>query len=273
MSFNHGLHTGDILTNDELKAIFKCSPQGGMRRALKTNTLVIISNHVESIYDDRWFGDVFHYTGMGLIGAQSLEYSQNKTLAQSDSNRVAVYLMEVFAPQKYTFIGQVKLAAAPYQEAQPDSEDNVRQVWVFPLRLVEGQSVLLPEKVVTGKCELVEKKAQRLSDAVIRERVRYVKPTVGARQVVTDSYERNTYIAEYAKRRANGICQLCIQPAPFSDKNGRPYLETHHIIWLSQGGEDSVLNTVALCPNCHRKMHALDRVEDKDRLLENNQAI
>lgn len=31
-------------------------------------------------------------------------------------------------------------------------------------------------------------------------------------------------------------------------------METHHVVWLSQGA-DSVDNTVALCPNCHRKMH------------------
>jgi 5-methylcytosine-specific restriction protein A len=37
MSFNHVLKTGDILSNDQLRELFKCSPQGGMRRALKTN--------------------------------------------------------------------------------------------------------------------------------------------------------------------------------------------------------------------------------------------
>lgn len=42
-----------------------------------------------------------------------------------------------------------------------------------------------------------------------------------------------------------------------SNKKGEPYLETHNIVWLSQCGEDSVENTVGLCPNCQRKMHAL----------------
>jgi len=244
-----------------------------MRRSLKTNTLVIISNHVESVYDDRWLGDVFHYTGMGLTGEQSLEYAQNKTLAQSNINGVLVYLLEVFAPQQYTFIGQVKLAAAPYHEKQPDSEGTVRKVWIFPLELVNENSPLLPEVVLERKFELVEKKARRLSDAAIGERVLYAQSKAGSRQVVTTTYERNAYIAEYAKRRANGVCQLCDQPAPFAGKNGQPYLETHHIIWLAQGGEDSVLNTVALCPNCHRKMHVLDQVEDKNRLIGRNSTI
>lgn len=76
------------------------------------------------------------------------------------------------------------------------------------------------------------------------------------------SYVRNEYITEYAKRRANGTCQLCRKEAPFKDKNGRPYLEVHHIVPLSEGGEDSIENTVALCPNCHRKMHSLGDVKD-----------
>ena len=40
------------------------------------------------------------------------------------------------------------------------------------------------------------------------------------------------------------------------------YLETHHIKWLAAGGEDKLDNTVALCPNCHRKMHILNKQTD-----------
>jgi hypothetical protein len=53
---------------------------------------------------------------------------------------------------------------------------------------------------------------------------------------------------------------------PFRTKQGAPYLEAHHIEWLARGGADTLANTVALCPNCHRKMHALDREEDRRRL-------
>ena len=37
-------------------------------------------------------------------------------------------------------------------------------------------------------------------------------------------------------------------------------------MWLSEGGEDSIENTVALCPNCHRKMHVVNLQEDIDKL-------
>lgn len=77
------------------------------------------------------------------------------------------------------------------------------------------------------------------------------------RIVMSEQKYRDPYIAEWAKRRAKGICLLCDEPAPFIDDKGKPYLEAHHIVWLSEGGKDSVQNVVALCPNCHRKMHVL----------------
>lgn len=86
------------------------------------------------------------------------------------------------------------------------------------------------------------------------------------KQTTSSSFSRSPYIAQYAKRRANGFCQLCDNPAPFVAANGEPYLESHHVIWLSQGGQDSIENTVALCPNCHRKMHIINGQADVAKL-------
>lgn len=87
------------------------------------------------------------------------------------------------------------------------------------------------------------------------------------REVTTTQYVRDAYVAEGAKRRADGICQLCGNDAPFKDADGKPFLEVHHIIWLSEGGADSPENTVALCPNCHRKMHNLKNPDEVSFLL------
>lgn len=84
----------------------------------------------------------------------------------------------------------------------------------------------------------------------------------------TNTYIRDRYISEYARRRAKGICQLCEEPAPFNDKNGEPFLEVHHVIPLAEGGNDSLENTVAICPNCHRKMHSLNLEEDVQKLIQ-----
>lgn len=75
--------------------------------------------------------------------------------------------------------------------------------------------------------------------------------------------KRSPDVAAYTRQRANGVCDLCGQNAPFIDKNGIPYLESHHLITLSEGGPDVIFNTVALCPNCHRKIHMLASHDDK----------
>jgi len=231
-----GLKSGDVLNNKRLCDVFGCSPQGGMRRAIATNTLVLISNHVKSIYDDRWIDDVFHYTGMGSEGDQSLEFMQNRTLNESKYNGVNVHLFEVFREQEYIYTGEVVLA------------------------------VVIDSNTVIQNYDLKVKKAKRLSDAELSKRANMANRSNGSRKTVSTQYDRNPWVSENAKRQANGICQLCKQPAPFIKSNGEPYLEAHHIVWLAKEGEDTPQNTVALCPNCHRKMHVLDDEKDIERL-------
>lgn len=268
MSFNPGLHENDIIDNNRLVDIFKCSPQGGMRRSNDTNTLVLVSNHVRSIYDDRWEDDVLHYTGMGSKGDQSLSFMQNKTLAQSETNGVNVFLFEVFKERQYTYIGQVHLADKPYEESQLDEDNSNRRVWVFPLKLI-GQNVhaAIDKNALEELYSMKAKEARRLSDDELKKRAQATPKQRGQRNATVIQHDRSPWISEYAKRRAKGACQLCLQPAPFSNAKGEPYLETHHIIWLAKGGEDSIENTVALCPNCHRKMHILNHKADLEFLI------
>ena len=131
------LKLGDILNNRELCSIFKCANQGGMRRSLKTKTLVIISNHDSPLYLDRWENQILHYTGMGKKGDQNLEHFQNRTLAESATNGVSVHLFEVKIKQEYSYIGQVKLVKPPYFENQADENGDSRQVFVFPLKIID----------------------------------------------------------------------------------------------------------------------------------------
>lgn len=68
-------------------------------------------------------------------------------------------------------------------------------------------------------------------------------------------YERSPEVKGWVLDRANGQCELCKEPAPFKTKTGKDYLEVHHLIRLADDGPDIVDNCVALCPNCHRKLH------------------
>ena len=268
MDFDPGLKIGEEINNDRLCEIFLCSGQGGMRKSNKTNTLVIVSKHVGRIYDDRWIGETLHYTGMGLEGDQEIHLSQNKTLSQSKTNGVDLHLFEKFKEREYTYRGRIELSGEPYEERQPDLKGNIRRVWMFPLRVKDRDHFSIDLTIQRGLEKEKEKKARKLSIEELKKRVKFSPRVPGNRDVKTKTYERSSIVSELAKRRAGGRCQLCLMEAPFKTKDGSPYLETHHIVWLSNGGEDTPENTVALCPNCHRKMHSLNLKKDRVFLID-----
>jgi len=91
-----------------------------------------------------------------------------------------------------------------------------------------------------------------------------IKPQQKIREAIVTL--RNPAVKAYVLKQSQGNCEDCGSKAPFIMADGRPYLEVHHIKHLADGGSDTVENTVALCPNCHRALHyALNkdqRVED-----------
>lgn len=258
---------------------FECGNMGGMRRSKKTNTLILICDHTKGLYDDMWHGDVLHYTGMGKVGDQVLQGNQNKTLYESGDNGIQVHLFEVLKPAEYIYRGGVKLVDKPYQEIQNDDEGNQRKVWMFPIKPIHSDLVVTPKKYTTPIAKIAESKVdteklleqnadntdfiEGLDDDILKAAAKARgKRKPFERTVTLVQRDRDSYVSEYVKRRAQGICDLCREPAPFKDKKKRPYLESHHVDWLSNGGEDTIDNAVALCPNCHRKMHVLN--DDSD---------
>lgn len=75
-------------------------------------------------------------------------------------------------------------------------------------------------------------------------------------QIITKNYKRNADVLVVVLKRAAGVFEECKQSALFLRvSDGTLYLDVHHIIPLSRGGNDTVKNVKALCPNCHRKAH------------------
>lgn len=87
------------------------------------------------------------------------------------------------------------------------------------------------------------------------------------KEVLTTTFQRDSRIKDPVLKRANNKCELCNSPAPFYNRNGEPYFEIHHLIPLSEGGEDTIYNTVCLCPNCHRELHYGKDAEIKTKKL------
>lgn len=270
MGFDPGIAVGEIITNNNIHRIFNCSTQGGMRRSHRTNTLVLTSDPLKPLYIDEWDdkNKILHYTGAGKRGNQRLDFQQNKTLRESNTNGIDVFLFEQLETNRYIFQGRVKLVEKPYQMKQPDVDGKNRNVWMFPIKAIDRDAPYpLPEEAWLTREEDNHKKARKLSLEELKEKATSGQEVSPTRTITTKRRVRNPYVVEYVKRKANGKCQLCGEPAPFKDKKGQPYLITHYIDWLSNGGRDLIDNVVALCPNCHEKMHVLDREEDKKKLL------
>ena len=262
----NSLKYGQKLSTDEVTSIFKCTLQGGMNKSNKTNSLVLVFNHIKYSYNNRWDNDIIHYTGMGQKGDQSLDFRFNKTLNESNQNGVKLYLFEKFVAKEYTYRGEVKLNSEPYQEEQIDFDSNRRTVWMFPLKLVDFKRSYIEIDDINKIEAVKEKNIKKMSSAKIKSFAENFKSKNNVREVMSKLTDRNPYVKEYAKIRAAGVCQLCEKKAPFNTANGEPFLEVHHVDYIRNNGPDSIDNVVALCPNCHRKIHSLENPEDYKKL-------
>ncbi|SEA10929.1 HNH endonuclease [Microbulbifer marinus] len=103
------------------------------------------------------------------------------------------------------------------------------------------------QRVSKAKKDTKESRQKRLKSAA-------KKPKKSTATI--EVFDRNPDVVAEVLLRANGNCECCNMPAPFTRKSDNtPYLEVHHTVPLAKGGDDTVENAQALCPNCHREKH------------------
>jgi 5-methylcytosine-specific restriction endonuclease McrA len=91
---------------------------------------------------------------------------------------------------------------------------------------------------------------------VRKERLSKARRKPLMRTVQIQVFDRNPDVVAEVLIRAAGYCERCGAQAPFRRaSDGSPYLEVHHQVRLADGGDDTIENAVALCPNCHRQQH------------------
>lgn len=67
-------------------------------------------------------------------------------------------------------------------------------------------------------------------------------------------FSRDPGVRKAVLERSRGYCEYCGERG-FVTISGQIYLETHHIVPLSEDGADSTSNVIALCANDHKKAH------------------
>lgn len=254
-----------VLSSSDLYEYFQCANEGGMRYSSKTDTLLLItkssgtSSLKKNFYSDKWdeTHSRFYFTGEGRIGDQKLT-RQNKRLAEYLTNTTRLFLFEQNAANSYIFYGEVILDGNFEKSMQPDSNGQMRMVYLFPLKIIgnRDQDFLIKKQRKINLLSIHELKKKVSQESHISK---FIK-----QQKITARIARSPYVVELARRLADGICQLCKKNAPFISKDNKPFLEVHHNEWLSEGGSDIIENAIALCPNCHRKIHNLRDQKDID---------
>jgi 5-methylcytosine-specific restriction endonuclease McrA len=100
-----------------------------------------------------------------------------------------------------------------------------------------------------------EKDLDELREKAQKESTENVTESTTSRTQTTQQYHRSQAVRDYVMGRADGVCEGCGETAPFTSKTGDPYLHAHHIHELSDGGSDTPDTVIALCPNCHYRVH------------------
>ena len=95
---------------------------------------------------------------------------------------------------------------------------------------------------------------QQLLDGFNATRDMAQKPT--RRTAAVASYKRDPRVVAITRLRAGFRCEVpgC-ENHQFFGSDGKPYIETHHLQMLADGGADMPENTVAVCAIHHRELH------------------
>lgn len=262
----------ELYTGKRLNQEFNANLQGGMKKLATAHALFLLLDYdADNLYSDYWdVEDVLHYTRAGLDGNQKLSH-QNLDLAKSNQWNIALYLFESYQTDAaknplYRYRGRMKLVGDYYIEKAKDINDLLRDVIVFPLKPLDELNELPAEVVreyqdrelyfAKKKGNLTKEKWLKRLAEIEQKQSRHKEWVQPVSKVVEYIYNWSTEVKEYTLQRAQGRCELCGNEAPFYVE-GNPFLECHHIQWLSKGGRDFPDNTAALCPNCHRKLHHL----------------
>lgn len=190
------------------------------------------------------------------------------------ANRARKYYIKPLADDQNSEVGFTTGKTSPLFRGelfpQPNSSDtyknpnNELNAWVnrpndntLDRLLAEIKNYLSPTEDEVHNYLTVEIiQSSKLSSAQRLKRLRHADKKPASISVKATAFKRNPDVVAEVLFQAKGECGDCHKDAPFIRKSdGTPYLEVHHKIPLSQGGDDTVENAIALCPNCHRKRH------------------
>ncbi|MEQ7919324.1 HNH endonuclease signature motif containing protein [Xanthomonas sp. WHRI 1810A] len=207
---------------------------------------------------------VYSYAGEGQIGHMTLTRG-NLAIQKHAATGRALHLFKSLGKSKgQRYLGEYACADLSWKDG-PDREGNIRKIVVF--HLVPVMDLAKYEVEPTGDLSV---ESSGVEIGVLRERAYDAAVASISKGKFTSTrtvYARSQAVKDYVLSRADGTCESCSRPAPFTTKAGTPYLEPHHINRLSDGGLDHPKYIGAICPTCHKEIHYGSEGETKNNLL------
>ncbi len=232
----------------DIHARFGGQQQGGIITPADHPVVIIITGEegLQHGYADRYRPDgVFEYFGEGQVGDMQLQRGNRAIAEHSILGKSLLLFRNTLTGLR--FEGEM-VYAAHHIERAPDRNGTERDAIVFELRSLEAIAETTEAAGPPPGIPLQELRQQALAAAGA--------PSQPSTQGIRNVYQRSRDVRNYVLARAHGECEGCNAPAPFLRTDGTPYLEPHHLRRLSDGGPDHPAHVIALCPNCHRRVHA-----------------
>lgn len=243
-----GFEVGRVYSRQaDIHAKYGGQEQGGIITPAKHALVFIITGEegLEHGYADRYRPDgAFEYFGEGQVGDMQMNKG-NRAVAEHSAVGESLLLFRK-TKDGLRFEGEM-VYEAHHIERAPDTKGIERDAIVFELRPLEAINEFLELQALPVDSSLDELRKKAMAAANTE-----VAKTTGTQRNV---YKRSEDVRNYVLARAEGHCQGCAAPAPFVRIDGSPYLEPHHLRRVSDGGPDHPAFVIALCPNCHRRVH------------------
>lgn len=202
----------------------------------------------------------FTVHAQNIVAGQFADYLRKQGLSAASVKKYSLYTpnyiqnlvsTDMYSLKSWDAVEKLQHDLQTNKTFQNDNENGnhmySRALYYYQKYIESISRCSFEELVAHSFGENPEDRRKRLNKAPAQSKTVTVTQTV---------HTRNPDVVAERLYLAHGICQDCGCPAPFLRKSdGLPYLEVHHIVPLAKKGEDTVENTVALCPNCHRKRH------------------
>lgn len=231
----------------DIHARFGGQQQGGIITPAAHAVVIVITGEegLQHGYGDRQRADgAFEYFGEGQIGDMQMAKGNAAIANHSTFGKSLLLFRKMRAGLQ--FVDEM-IYETHHVEQAPDREGAMRNAIVFELWPIETVRAEIPDQIVIADLDLEDLRRRALEAS-------QEAPGRAPRQ--TNVFERSATVRDYVVARARGVCEGCASPAPFLRSNGTPYLEPHHIRRLTDGGPDHPRLVIALCPNCHRRVHS-----------------